>query len=114
ADETQELRAGARIAAEGPGHAARHHGDAAFVHAAGRHALVHRVHDHADTPWPQHLGDAVGDLRGEVLLHLDPPGVALHHAHQLADADDLVGGQVADVHPTDDGRHVMLAMRLEG
>jgi hypothetical protein len=114
ADETQEFAAGAGIAAEAAGHAAGHHRDIALVHAAGGHALVHRVHHHSRPARLEHLGDAVGDLRGELFLHLKAPRITVDHPCQLADADDLIGRQVADVHAPDDRRHVMLAMRFEG
>ena len=69
---------------------------------------------HAHAARLEHLGDAVGDLRGELLLHLKAPRVAVHDARELADAHHLVGRQVADVHAPDDRRHVVLAVRLEG
>ena len=74
---------------------------------------MHGVHHHADPARLEHRGDAVGDLRGELLLHLQAPRIAVDHARELADADHLVGGQVADMHPSDDGRHVVLTVRLE-
>jgi len=104
----------ARIAPEAADHAARDHRDAALVHAAGSHALVRRIHHHADAARLEDLRDAVGDLRGELLLHLQAPRVAIHHPGELADADDLVGGQVTDVHASDHRRDVVLTMRLEG
>jgi hypothetical protein len=68
------------------------------------------------TPTPRGLQgvfDAVGDLRGELFLHLEAAGEAVDHAGQLADADDAVGRQIADVRAADDRRHVMLAVALE-
>src|SRR5438105_12068568 len=35
--------------------------------------------------------------RGELLLHLQPPRVAVDHARELADAHHLAAGQIADV-----------------
>ena len=61
----------------------------------------------------QMLADAVGDLRGQPLLHLQPPGVAVQHAGELGDADDAVARQIGDRRLADDRREVMLAMRLE-
>jgi len=57
--------------------------------------------------------DALRDLRGQLLLHLEAPRIALDHACELADADDLAIGQVADVGLADDRRHMVLAMALE-
>lgn len=44
------------------------------------------------------LGDGVGNLLGHPLLHLQPPTVHLHDAGQLAQAEHLLVGQVADGH----------------
>src|SRR6185437_6236233 len=95
-------------------HAAGHPRHPALVHAAGGHALVYRVHHHAHAARLEHLGDAVGNLRGQLLLHLEAPGVAVDHARQFADADHLVRRQVADVHAADDRSHVVLTVRLKG
>ena len=54
-----------------------------------------------------------GDLRGHLFLHLEAARVGLDHARELADADDLAVGQVADVRAADDRRHVVLAVALE-
>ncbi len=54
-----------------------------------------------------------GDLRGEFLLHLETAREAVDHARQLADPDDPIARQIADVRAPDDGRHVMLAERFE-
>ena len=54
-----------------------------------------------------------GDLRGHLLLHLEAAREDVDHARELADADDLVGRQVADMGAADDRRHVVLAVRLE-
>ena len=59
------------------------------------------------------LPDAVGDLRGQPLLHLQPARKGLQHARELGDADDMVARQIGDMRLADDRRHVMLAMRLE-
>ena len=40
--------------------------------------------------------------------------ISVDDPRELADADHPVGRQVADVRAADDGRHVMLAKRLEG
>src|ERR1700733_12394426 len=82
-DELQELRAGARVAAENADHAAGHHRHATLVNAARGHALVLRVNDHAHAARLEHLINAGGDLCGEFFLYLETPGVAIHHARQL-------------------------------
>src|SRR6202042_1354847 len=109
-DKAQKLAARAGIAAERAGHATRDHRDVALVHATGSHALVDGGHHHTHAARLQHVRDAVGDLRGELLLHLEAPRVAVHDARELTDAHHLVGRQVADVHAPDDRRHVVLAV----
>ena len=86
---------------------------AALVHAARGHAFVRGLDHHADAARLQHVVDAVGDLRGHLFLHLEAARIGLDHARQLADADDLAVGQVADVRAADDRRHVVLAMAFE-
>jgi len=71
------------------------------------------VDDNAGAARFQDLGDAVGDLRGQLLLHLETTRITVHDPRELADADDFVGWQVAHVHPADDGRHMVLTVRLE-
>src|SRR5690606_4721691 len=112
-NEAQKLCSRACIVAEGAQHFACDHRNAALVHAASGHALMDGVDDDADTTWLENFVDAVSDLSGELLLDLEPSRVAVYHASKLADAHHLVGRQIANVRPTDDRRHVMLAMRLE-
>ena len=71
------------------------------------------VDDHADTARLEHHVDAVGDLRGQFLLHLEAPRIRIDDTRELADADDLVGRQVADMGAADDRRHVVFAERFE-
>jgi hypothetical protein len=113
ADELEELGAGACILAKRAGHAARDHRHAPLVHASRRHALMHGVDYDAAPAGLENLCDAVCDLRCQLFLHLETSCVAVDDACELADTHHLVGGQVPDVHSADDGRHVMLAMRLE-
>src|SRR5690606_26769395 len=102
-----------RVVAEGAEHLRGHHAHAALVHAAGGHALVRADDHHAHAARLQHPLDAARDLRGHLLLHLEAARVGVHHPRELADADDLAIGQVADVRLADDRRHVVLAVRLE-
>ncbi len=41
------------------------------------------------------------------------PGVGLDHPGELADADDAPVGQIGHVHATDNGHHVVFAVRLD-
>jgi hypothetical protein len=109
-DEAQELGAGARVLAE----AAEHLEVTMLTPRLWMPRVVmHSCAPSTTTPTPQrlqHVLDALGDLRGHLLLHLEAARVGLDHARQLADADHLAVGQVADVDLADDRRHVVLAM----
>src|SRR5207237_7919756 len=107
-DKTQELGARARVFAKTAEHLAGDHRHAGLVHAARGHALVARVDHHADAARLEHHVDAVGDLRRELLLHLEAPCVGFYDPRQLADPYHFVSRQVADVRAPDDRRAVML------
>src|SRR5688500_19873972 len=102
-DEAQELGVGVGVFAESSDHLAGDHGHAALVYSARGHALMGGIDHHTHPARSEYLIDAACDLRGELFLHLEASCITVHDACQLADADDLVGGQVADVRPTDDG-----------
>src|SRR5882672_3556883 len=97
ADHREEFRARAGVGTEVPEELARDYRHARLVHAARGHALVHAFHDDAHAARLEHALDAMRDLRGERLLHLEPSRERLDHARELADADDLAIRQVADV-----------------
>ena len=84
-----------------------------LVHAARRHAVVDRLDDDADAVRLEHLVDRIGDLRGELLLDLQAPGIDLDHARELADADHAAARNIGHAGVADDRRHVVLAMALE-
>src|SRR6266487_1686882 len=77
AGQREELRAGPPVGAERAKHRGGHRGRSRRLHAAQRHAGVFRLDDHADARWLQLLGQPVGDLLGEALLHLGAAGSAL-------------------------------------
>ena len=52
---------------------------------------------------------AVAISVGQALLHLQPTGIHLRQPRQLAEADDLLGRQVGDVHPAVERQQVVLA-----
>src|SRR5208337_2168287 len=112
-DQRQELGACRRLVAERAEHAARDEVGAALVDAAADHAMVRRLDDHGDPARVQHLLDGVGNLRRQALLDLQAFGEDLDHAGELRDPDDPAVRKVADPHPADDRRDVMLAMALE-
>ena len=57
--------------------------------------------------------NGVGDLLGELLLHLQALGVHVDHARELAQADDAAVRDVRDVRLADEGHHVVLAVAVE-
>ena len=113
ADRGQKFLARLGMVAKDAEHAARHHGDAGLVHAAGGHALVRRLGDHRDAMRLEHGIETRRDLGGHLLLDLQPPRIDVDQPRQLGNSDHAVARQIADVHAADDRRHVVLAMRLE-
>src|SRR6185312_13307293 len=113
ADELQEFHPRARVVAEHAKHLAGDHGHATLVHAARGHALVRGVDDDGDAGRLQVVLDALRDLRGQRLLHLQALGIGLDDTRQLADADHAVRRQVTDVGAADDGRQVVLAVAFK-
>jgi magnesium chelatase family protein len=113
ADRRQEFLPRLGMIAKHAEHAARHHGDARPVHAARGHALVRRFGDHGDAVRLEHRVEAGGDLGGHFLLDLQAAGIDLDQPRQLRNPDHAVARQIADMHPADDRRQVMLAMRFE-
>ena len=68
------------------------------------------------TPTPvglQDVHDGVGDLVGEPLLHLEPPGEDVHDPGHLGQPEDLAVGDVGDVRPAEERQQVVLAERVE-
>ena len=68
------------------------------------------IDNDADAPWPEHGFNAVCDLCCQFFLDLEATRECLDNACQLADADNLVTGQVTDVGNTDDRCHVVFAV----
>lgn len=62
------------------------------------HAQVARLHDNNDALRIEDFHDSVGDLRGEALLDLQPPGEDLGDPWELREPEDGIGRDVADVH----------------
>ena len=68
------------------------------------------------TPTPlgaRHVHDGVGDLVGEPLLHLQPPGEEVDDAGHLGEPQDLAVRDVGDVRPPEERQQVVLAERIE-
>src|SRR4051794_24790668 len=109
----QEFLAGQGIVAKTSQHPAGDEVGAGLVYAAGGHAVMHSLDNHADALRLENVVDRVGDLRGHLFLDLQAPGVDVHHAGQLGDADHAAVWNVSNPGPPDDRRHVMLAMAFE-
>ena len=75
----QHFAAAALVAAENAHHAAGRHHHAGRVDAPRAHASVARLDDHRNALGVEMLADAVGDLRGQPLLDLQPPREAVQH-----------------------------------
>ena len=113
-DERQELVPGLPLVAEHTKHPAGDEVSAALADAAVDHAVMRGLYDHGDAAGLQHLVDCVGDLRGKALLNLQPLGEDLDHPRQLGNSHHPLVGNVADPHPANDRRDMVLAMALEG
>ena len=84
------------------------------MNSAGRHALVHSLHNDGYAFRLQHVLDAVGNLRCHLFLYLESTCECFDDARQFADTDHLALRQITDVRFADDRRHVMFAVRMEG
>jgi len=83
--------------------------------------LFDAAHLHAEVVGLDHDGDAdrlevflqaLGDLPGHPLLHLQAAAVELYQARHLAETDQPAVRDVADVHPAEKRQQVMLAERV--
>src|SRR5918993_778905 len=113
AHQREHLAPAPLVRAEGAHHPAGRHHHPRRLDAASRHAGMARLDDDRDALRLEMLPDRVRHLRGQPLLHLEPPGKAVKHARELADPHHLVARQVSDRRPADDRGHVVLAMALE-
>lgn len=69
--------------------------------------------DHANTLRSQMLGEPAGHLHGETFLCLEVSCEQLHDSCQLGQAEDVLGGQVANVCNAMEREEVVLAERGE-
>jgi hypothetical protein len=110
----QELLAGAGVvtdqAVQRRGHGLR----AELLHAPQRHAQVLGLEQDTDAPGLQLALQPAGDLGGQALLDLQVAGEQLDDAAELAQADDPLPGQVADVRDPVKGQQMVHAQGVEG
>ncbi len=81
--------------------------------AAHHHAEVLGLEDDGDALGVDGVGDGVGDLAGEALLHLQAAGEDVDEAGNFAEADDLAVGDVGDVGLAEEGQQMVLAQGEE-
>mmetsp|Transcript_29315 Transcript_29315/g.97021 ORF Transcript_29315/g.97021 Transcript_29315/m.97021 type:complete len:304 (-) Transcript_29315:16-927(-) len=113
ADGREELRARPGVGLEAAEERGRHGRRARGLDAAHAHAHVRRLDDDADAAGPAGLGDGLGDLRREPLLHLQALREHVGDARELGQAQDLAVGDVGDVALAEEGHDVVLAERVE-
>lgn len=98
ADEAEELVSSLGLALEAAEDARSDCGGRGLLDAAHGHAEMRGFHDDGDALGLEDLHDGVGDLLGEALLNLKAAREHLGDAREFGEADDGVGGDVADVH----------------
>ena len=84
-----------------------------LLDASHGHAKVLRLDDDGHSEWIQHFLQAVFDLGGEPFLKLQPTGIALHHARDLAQSHDGAVRDVADVRLPEERQQMVLAQRID-
>ena len=72
-----------------------------------------RLDDDRDPERMQRLLDAVADLYGQALLDLEPAGVGLHDASDLAQSGNLSVRNVCHMSLADEGAHMVFAHRVQ-
>ena len=112
-DEVEEFIARACGTEEKPRKRRRRRQRVRLLHTADGHARVHRLHDDGHAQGMQRLLDAVTDLDGQALLHLQPAGKGFDDARDLAQPGDFPVRDVGDVALSDEREHVVLAHRIK-
>ena len=74
---------------------------------------MHGLDHHAHPTGSQHFLHRGGDLLGQPLLHLEPPGKHLHQARQLGEPHNLSIRDVGHVGLAEKRQQVMLAETVE-
>src|ERR1700682_4343027 len=108
-DQAHELGPRLRVSLEDAQHAAGEDAAVLLLDAAHLHAEVIGLDDDADADRFHVFLQALRDLPCHPLLHLEAPAVQLDQARQLAQADQSALGDVADMHPAEEGQEVVLA-----
>ena len=91
----------------------RSRGDRAWLtHAAIAHAEMPRLNDHRNAMRTQRRVDRVGDLRSQLLLHLQALRVDVNHAYEFRKPDDASIRDVRNMRLADERNHVMLTVTM--
>src|SRR6188768_1407957 len=85
-----------------------------LLYAPDRHAHVFGLEHHGNAARRQNLFDGGRDLRGHVLLGLQPARIDVDQAGKLGEAHDPVHRLVGDMRLAHERHHVVLAMGVEG
>ena len=91
----------------------RHGRDARLGDAADRHAGVLGLEQHRDAARLEHFIDGDRDLRGQMLLRLQPARIDVDEAGEFRQTDHALDRPVGDMRLAVERHHVMLAMRGE-
>jgi len=111
-DEPQELAARGRVFQENPRQLARRRPRMWLAYAAVAHTEVSRLNNHRDAQRLEMLLNAVGDLCGQLLLHLESLGKDLHNFRQFRETDNASARDVGNVCLADKRNHVMFAVAV--
>src|SRR6185437_5354292 len=109
----QKLLARARVVPENARDGRRHRLRILLLNTAHHHAEMICFDHDAHAARLEHALNRFGDLLGEPLLHLQAARKHLDDARELGEPYDLVVRDVRDVRLAEEGKHVMLAQRIE-
>ena len=112
ADDVEELFARGEVVEECPGEI-RSRGDGVLLlDATHLHAHMLTLNDYGYAERVESLLDALFDLRGETLLHLETASESIDDTRELAEPSDVVAWDVADMSLAEEREHVMFAHRI--
>lgn len=69
-----------------------------LLHTTHDHAQVAGFHDHSYTLGFENLHNGISNFARQSLLHLKSAAEHLSDSRELRDADDIVAGNISDVH----------------
>jgi hypothetical protein len=108
-EQTQELFPRLRAASHGTEHAACGCAACCLLHTSHDHAKMTALHDNSDALRLEYFGDGQSNLFSQSFLYLQPSAEHLGQPGQLAESQDPTIWDVADMHLTNEGDHMMFA-----